>query len=364
MSIPKRLTALRDRLGALEVDCLLVRQPENRRYISGFKPLDTQLGESSGALIISAQEAILATDARYGLQARVQAKGFEVFLYPRGLVKSFRELIERTQCRRVGVESEAVSHRLYEKLAAELPDGVEMVAVADAVEPLRAVKDEEEIAAIRDSLRLTERVLALVRGRLRLGRREQEIAWDIERSIREGGAEAVAFAPIAASGEHSAEPHAEPTNRALDKADSLILDLGARLAGYCSDMTRTLCMGRPDVRFKEVYQMVRQAQQAAQKAVRPGMACAELDAIARDLFAQSGVAEHFAHSLGHGVGLATHEKPSLSPHSQDVLEPGMVITIEPGLYFPGWGGVRLENMVVVRPDGRELLSREDDFYEI
>jgi Xaa-Pro aminopeptidase len=362
MSAESRLAALRDSFNSLAIDCLLVYQSQNRRYLSGFRPQDTQIDESSGALFITAEKALLATDARYRLQAQAQAKNFEVFIYPHGLVKSARQIVGELGCRRLGFETRAVPYLLYEKLAAEMPEGAELVPVTDAVERLRMVKDEEEIAAIRKALRLAERSLSLTRARLRLGRREHEIAWEVERLIREQGAE-IAFPPIAASGEHAAEPHAEPTSRALGKADPLIIDLGARLEGYCSDMTRTFCMGRPGARFKEVYGLVRQAQLAAIRAVRPGLACAELDAVARDFFAERGVAEHFAHSLGHGVGLATHEKPSIGPRSEDTLEPGMVITIEPGLYIPGWGGVRLENMVAVREDGAELLSRDENFYD-
>lgn len=363
MSHADRLLRLRAALSGLEIDALFVYQPQNRRYLSGFKPEDTQIDESSGSLFVSHDKAILATDARYRLQAQAQARGWEVFIYPFGLAKSFGELVARLGCRRLGFESRAVPYLLYERLAAELPEGVELVAVTDCVERLRMVKDAREVAAIRASLRLTERALGLLRARLRLGRKESEIAWEVERLIREQGAEAVAFPPIAASGEHAAEPHAEPTNRALDKADPLILDMGARLAGYCSDMTRTFCMGRPPVRFREVYKLVREAQLAAIAALKAGMRAAELDAVARGFFESHGVAAQFAHSLGHGVGLATHEKPSLSPRSEDVLEPGMVVTIEPGLYFPGWGGVRLEQMVVVREGGAELLSFDEHFYE-
>jgi Xaa-Pro aminopeptidase len=362
MSTAQRLAALRAQLPALEIDGLLVYQSANRRYLSGFKPLDTQIDESSGSLLITGREALLATDARYQLQAKAQARDLEVFIYPRGLVKSFRELTERLGCQRIGFESRAVPYLLYEKLAAELPEGATLVPVEGVVEKLRAVKDAAEIEAIRRSLRLAERAVELVRSRLRLGKTEREVAWEIEKAIREQGAEEIAFAPIAASGEHAAEPHAEPTGRALGKADPLILDLGARLNGYCSDMTRTLCLGRPPERFKEVYQLVRQAQLAAIAALRPGMPAAELDAVARQLLEKQGVAENFTHSLGHGVGLATHEKPSVSQHSEDKLEPGMVITIEPGLYFPGWGGVRLEQMVVVGESGAELLSTDENFY--
>jgi Xaa-Pro aminopeptidase len=363
MSTESRLADLRSAFGNLKIDCLLVYQPENRRYLSGFKPRDTQIDESSGSLFISMEKAVLATDARYRLQAEAQAAGFEVFIYPHGLAKSAGEIAEGLGCRRLGFESRALPYRLYEKLREELPKGVKLVPVVDAVERLRMIKDEDEINAIRGSVRVAERALSLVRERLRLGKSEREVAWEIERAIREQGAEAVAFEPIAASGEHAAEPHAEPTGRTLGKADHLILDLGARLAGYCSDMTRTFCMGRPGERFKEVYGLVRRAQIEAIKAVRPGLACADLDAVARKLFEEQGVAERFAHSLGHGVGLATHEKPSVSPRSEDTLSPGMIITVEPGLYFPDWGGVRLEQMVVVREGGYEMLNKDEDFYD-
>jgi Xaa-Pro aminopeptidase len=212
-------------------------------------------------------------------------------------------------------------------------------------------------------LALTESVLVRVWGMLRPGMTEKEVAREIERGIREAGAEAVSFPPIVAGGPHAALPHAVPTERKIEPGDPVILDLGSKLEHYCSDMTRTWIAGAPDKKLQEIYRVVREAQLAAQDFIRAGRDSVAVDAAARDLITKAGYGGDFGHGLGHGVGLAVHEKPGLRKLKGMVLEEDMVVTIEPGIYLPGYGGVRLENMVRITDSGCELLNRQELFYE-
>ncbi|HID96168.1 MAG TPA: peptidase M24 family protein, partial [Candidatus Latescibacteria bacterium] len=189
------------------------------------------------------------------------------------------------------------------------------------------------------------------------GMTEKEVAWELESFMRTHGAEKAAFDLIVASGPNGALPHVTASERAIRAGEPIVMDLGCVVEGYHSDMTRTICLGQPDARFREIYQLVLSAQLAAEEAIRPGMTGREADAIARRIIEEAGYGEQFGHGLGHGVGLAIHEKPTLGKLSEDVLEPGMVFTVEPGIYIPGWGGVRIEDMVVLREDGVEVLTQ-------
>jgi Xaa-Pro aminopeptidase len=238
-----------------------------------------------------------------------------------------------------------------------------MISFEDLVEQLRVVKEPGEIERIKASLALTENALAGVWELLAPGRNEKELAWEIERRIREGGGESVSFPPIVASGPHGALPHAVPTDREILLGEGVILDLGSKLNHYCSDMTRTWIAGTPPGCLKEIYCIVREAQLAAQEAIRAGKDSVEIDGVARDLIVKAGYGEQFGHGLGHGVGIAVHEKPGLRKRNPTVLEENMVVTVEPGIYLPGVGGVRLENMVRVTATGCEILNRADLLYD-
>lgn len=366
MSIKRRLAQLRKTLRRERLDGLLVMGPANRRYLTGFTPDDGQPGESSGAVLVSDRAVILATDARYALTARDQATLAEVYVYARGLAASLPEILERAGVRRLGFEAEWVSAALRDRLVAswsEAGQKVELIPAEGLVEQQRRVKDRQELALIQEALALTETAFQRVYETLAPGQTERQVAWEIEKAMRELGADDVAFPPIVAAGPNAAEPHAEPTDRPLQAGEPVLFDIGARTQGYRADMSRTVILGEPDDRFKAVYAVVRRALEAAVAGIRPGMDGAAADALAREVIAEAGWDENFGHALGHGVGLATHESPTLSAVRPTPLLPGMVFTLEPGVYLPEWGGVRLEQMVVLEKSGVRVLNRDRTFYE-
>ncbi len=364
---PGRLTAARKLIAGVGLDALLVASPENRRYFSGFTARDDALTEASGFLLISAGAARLLTDFRYREWAAAEAPDFEVTIYTAGLAKLLPELLESLSCRRLGFEAAYLSVSLYNRLVGAVQEAgreVEWLPQEALLEPLREVKEAGEVAAIRRSLALSEQVIGEAGEFLAPGRSEGEVAWFIERRLRELGAEAPAFPPIVAAGRNAARPHHHPDSTLLAPGDPVIIDMGARLAGYCSDISRTFCVGEPDARFKEIYSLVRQAQARAETGIKAGMTTDAADALAREVIAAAGYGEAFGHSLGHGVGLAVHERPSLSPYKEraTILPAGAVATVEPGIYLPDWGGVRLEDMILVTADGADILNTDRNFY--
>ncbi len=362
----ERLTRFRSLMDREGLDAFLVAVPENRRYLSGYTAEDLLLTESSGYLLVSGSSQALLTDFRYQESARSEAPDFDCVVYSVGFGQVLPELFSAFEVNRVGFERDFLTYQrfieLSEALRAARPSA-EVVPCEDLVQKLRVIKDAEEIHRIKASLALTERVLEAVWKNLRPGRREREVAWEIERSIRENGGDGVSFPPIVASGPNAALPHAEPGDRIIGIGEPVILDLGSRLDGYCSDMTRTWVSGEPDARIREIYRVVREAQLAAQEAIRAGKDSVEVDGVARGIIASAGYGDQFGHGLGHGVGLAVHEKPGLRRHGPTVLEANMVVTVEPGIYVPGLGGVRLENMVRITADGCEVLNGADLFYD-
>jgi Xaa-Pro aminopeptidase len=347
------------------LDAFLVAVPENRYYLSGYEAEDLQLTESSGYLLIAESRQYLLTDFRYQEEAQQEAPDFQLVIYTEGLTQSLTELFTSLRVRRLGAEGHHLCYRTYRDVEEGLKNacpGAEMASFEDLVEQLRVVKEPAEIERIKASLKLTEQALNAVWGLLAPGKTEKEMAWEIERRIREGGGESVSFPPIVAGGPNGALPHAVPTDRKILPDEGVILDLGSRLDHYCSDMTRTWIAGAPSERLKEIYRIVREAQLAAQEAIHAGKKTVEIDAVARDLIGRAGYGEQFGHGLGHGVGIAVHERPGLRKRNPTVLEENMVVTVEPGIYLPGFGGVRLENMVRVTAKGCEVLNEADLFY--
>ena len=356
----KRLAQLRARLQGQDFDTFMVLRAENRQYVSGFTGEDGQFDESAGALFISSERQLLATDSRYVTQAKTEATEFEVFVYEEGLAVSLPEILGMLESESLGFESPRLPYGHFQKIQEQLKkheSSVSLVPSEGLVEDLRMIKEPREIEAIEKSLALSESVFETIMVSLSVGVSEKELAWTLEKGLREAGAHSVAFPPIVASGPNAALPHAIPTDRTIKEGEPILFDWGARLEGYCSDISRTVVLGSPDDTFTEVYQVVKDAQSMAIEAMKPGMSSQAVDAIARDHIAAKGYKDYFGHALGHGVGLATHEKPRLSPVRPMNLEAGMVATVEPGIYIPGWGGVRLENMVVVEEDGAVVLNR-------
>jgi Xaa-Pro aminopeptidase len=362
----QRLDRFRSLMAQEALDAFVVAVPENRHYLSGYKADDLLLTESSGYLLISVSGQFLLTDFRYEESAKAEAPGFDCTIYSVGFAQVLPDLFSTLAVRRVGFEKDFLTYGRFQEMAEALRaarPSAEIVPSEDLVHRLRIIKDAEEIRRIKASLALTERVLESVWKNLTPGKKEREVAWEIERSIREGGGEAVSFPPIVASGPNAALPHAEPTDRGIGLGESVILDMGSKLDGYCSDMTRTWVAGEPDAQVKEIYRIVREAQLAAQDAICAGKDSVEVDGVARGIIANAGYGDRFGHGLGHGVGLAVHEKPGLRRHGPTQLEENMVVTIEPGIYLPGIGGVRLENMVRITKNGCDVLNRAYLFYD-
>ena len=361
----RRLNKIKKSLAEQPFDTFLVSEPWNRAYLSGFWAEDMQLTESSGFLLITEKSQVLATDFRYKEQAENEAQGFQVLIYKENLTNVLAEIFASLDTRNLGFENHHLTHERFVKIQEGLQQwnsGGELLPADGLVEGLRMVKEAAEIQAIRNSLTLTESVLETILDEAQVGKTERELAWRIEQLMRERGAESVSFPPIVASGPSAALPHAVVSDRQLQQSETIIIDLGARLEHYCSDMTRTLILGKPDPKISEVYSIVREAQLRAMATVKAGINSFEVDKVARDYIASEGYGENFGHGLGHGVGLAVHEKPGFGKTSGVVLEENMVVTIEPGIYLPGWGGVRLENMVRVTADGCENLNRNEFFY--
>ncbi|MCL7486869.1 MAG: Xaa-Pro peptidase family protein [Desulfobulbaceae bacterium] len=363
---PERLRRLQASLKRKKLSALLVTHPANRRYLSGYTALDHGIHESAGVLLIPARgKPFLLTDSRYVLQAQEEARGYFVRLFTKGLMPGLQKLLPELGVKKLGFESHYLLHSAAGRLghlAASLK--VELVPLTKIIEPLRVVKTEEEISRIRDAVLLNEEVFQEVYPSIRPGKSERQIALAIENSMREKGADRPSFDTIVAFGTNAAKPHAVPGGRILVKGETVLVDMGLVLDGYCSDMTRTFVVGKPDSVFRERLRIVRRAQLAAMKVIRSGVTCREVDMAARRVIREAGYGDFFGHALGHGVGLDVHEAPRLSGHSRKKLRSGMVVTVEPGIYLPDWGGIRLENMVVVRDSGCELLNTDRTFLDL
>ena len=362
-----RLAATRKLLQDTGLDGLLVACPENRRYLSGFTAKNCHINESSGFLLITQEAAYLLTDFRFRDWALAEAPLFDIEIYTKGLAKMLPELLKGLKGGHFGFETFYVTHYAYQKIIQEMENaGLQAVwqPVENLVEQVRVVKDAEEIELIKKSLSITEKVMAAVSTRLRPGLTEKEVAWMIELALRDHGAEGPSFPPMVAFGTNSARPHHDPSDRRLRTGEPVIIDMGAIYQGYCSDMTRTFFLGEPDAKFKEIYSIVHQAQKHAEAGIKAGVRSDEADGLAREVIAAAGYNEAFGHSLGHGVGLAVHENPSLSPVKERAvaLQAGMISTIEPGIYLSDWGGVRLEDMILVQADGALVLNQDRNFY--
>jgi Xaa-Pro aminopeptidase len=330
-------------LEPLELDALYITRPENVRYLTGFPhPEDAQV-------LITPEGAFLLTDPRYPEAER------ESRIPARVLKREEREALFQDLRGRVGFEAEHLPYAALERLRELSP--AEWVPTKGVIERLRLKKRPEEVARIRQAQALAERALERALALLRPGVEEREVALEIEFFLRKEGAEGVAFPPIVASGARGALPHARASEKRLEPGELITLDLGAKVAGYHSDMTRTVALGKPSPEMRRVYEAVQEALEVALQGLKPGRTGKEVDALAREALGRHGLDRYFVHSLGHGVGLAVHEGPGLSPYTEEVLEPGMVVTVEPGVYLPGVGGVRIEELVLITEDGIELLSR-------
>lgn len=366
MNYSTRLEKLQAVLRRQKLDAMLISQPENRRYLSGYTGCDHGIGETSGVLLVPARgDFHLLTDFRYKLQAEQDVGQARVVLYPRGQLKLLGQLLPDLGITSFAIEGHYTLHSTAEKMSETLGRaGIRTVPLKGLVEKMRLIKDDEEIACLRRSVRLNEQVFNEVYPTIQPGQSEIDVALAIEAAMRRNGAEGPSFSSIIASGDRSALPHAVPSAMPVEQDRPLTVDMGLILDGYCSDMTRTFVPGKADARYLELHRLVRQAQLAGMQAIRAGVRASDVDRAARSVIAEAGYGPAFGHALGHGVGLAVHEDPRLSSMNHRQLKAGMVVTVEPGIYIPGWGGIRLENMVVVRPDGCENLNTDTTWLDI
>jgi len=353
--VNRRVDKLREKLEEHGLYALLVSQPQNRRYLSGFTG-------SAGYLLITPVDAVIATDFRYYEQATQQAPDFRLYQATGPMETWLPGLLEGLGGKKLAFESADLTFSVYRtlrKAVEELPQGERprLAAATNLVEGLRAVKEPEELAAIQAAVDLGDAAFQDVAARVEPGWTEKQTAWEIEKYIREHGGDGLSFDTIVAGGPWGAMPHAYPRDRALEAGEAVVIDMGVRLNGYCSDLTRTIFLGKPDDRFIQVYDIVLGAQLTAEELIRPGMTGEEAHMLAHRVIEEAGHGERFGHGLGHGVGLEVHESPRLAKTSKDVLAEGMVATIEPGIYITGWGGVRIEDMVVLENGKARVMSR-------
>ncbi len=330
------------------LDALLVSHLPNIRWLTGFSG-------SAGVLLVGPTRMLLITDFRYAAQAPQEVgASADVVIERQNVPDRVRRAIESLAPETLGVETHVLTVREAERLSAGLR--CKVAPSGELVERLRQVKDEQEVAAIHAAASLALDALAEVLPSVRAGERELDVAARLEGALRIRGSEWHPFPTIVASGPRAAMPHARTTAKEIQRGEFLLLDFGAELDGYCSDITRTVAIGPADERQRTIYQLVREAQIAAREGIHPGMTGREADALARDLIASRGYGEAFGHSLGHGLGLEVHEGPRLALTAEAVLPVGAVVTVEPGIYLPGWGGVRLEDDVWLGAEGPVLLS--------
>jgi Xaa-Pro aminopeptidase len=355
-----RLQKLRQSLTQHELDVLIVSQPENRRYLSNFTG-------SAGWLLISASKAFLAVDFRYVEQAKKETSDFDVVHVKGDLANWLPKLSSDLGFKKVGFESDHIPFSVYQQLSKALGDGQyqpQLMPTNGLVESVRAVKETEEIKFIAEAVRLADAAFAHAKSIIRPGVSEKEMAWELEKFLREMGSEPMPFDIIVASGFNAALPHAKPSGKVILENEPVVIDLGARMNGYCSDLSRTFFLGGEDKTFSKIYDIVLGAQLAASAAIMSGMNGDQADRLARTVVEQAGYSDAFGHGLGHGVGLGAHELPRLGPGSSDLLIDGMVFTIEPGIYIPGWGGVRIEDTVVIENGRVKALTRADKIANI
>lgn len=348
----QRLAALRKRLAAENLDTALISHGPHVRYLCGYSG-------SNGLLFVGEKSAYFFTDFRYKEQAARQVPRAKVIVHERDIWKNLSHITEAAKPRiKIGFQSNYVTHKQFGSLRHLLPQAL-LVAADDLVEPLIMVKDAEELAAIEKAVKISDIGFANVLEYIRPGVRELDIATELEYIMKKAGSENPAFETIVASGWRAALPHGVASAKKIAKGDFVTMDFGATYKGYVSDITRTVAVGKPTSRQKKIYALVKRAQKAAVNSMKPGMTGIAVDRKARSIIERAGYGKKFGHGLGHGFGLYVHEGPALSPQSTDTLRKGMVVTVEPGVYIPGWGGVRIEDDVVVTPRGVRVLNQAE-----
>lgn len=344
-----RVRNLRKEMSANDIDALLITDLLNIRYLTGFSG-------SRGYLVVSQDSMALFIDSRYTEQAAVECPTVQCRHIDSKWIPPIREVAVEWSVRRLGFEAEYMGYADWRSLSEILNDR-DFVPTQGLTEKLRKIKDEFEIAAIRGAIEITDNAWSHISGMIAPGITEARLAAELDYFMRSNGAEKVGFDTIVVSGTRSALVHGKPSDKQIEPGDLVLFDFGATRDGYNGDITRTVCAGEPDTRQSEMYGIVLDAQLKAIEAVKPGILGGDVDRVAREYITSKGYGEYFGHGLGHDLGLAVHDGPALSRDSKVLLQPGMVVTVEPGIYIPGWGGIRIEDDVLVTESGHQILTQ-------
>jgi Xaa-Pro aminopeptidase len=345
-----RVERARELFKNFDIDALLVTSTSNRLYLSGFTG-------SSGVLLVTKSDAIIITDFRYKTQAAEQAEGYRVVIHSGPIPDEVAKLMKDLSIKKLGFEQDNLTFSTYRTYDSQLKSAdSELIPVTGLVEKLRLIKDASEIKIVKDAASIADAAFSHIIEYIRPGLTERDVSNELEFFMRKQGAASSSFEIIVASGYRSALPHGKASDKVIEKGEFVTLDFGAYYKGYCSDITRTVAIGNVSDELKAIYQVVYDAQMLGMKGIKPGMTGKEADALTRDHIASKGYGDYFGHSTGHGIGLDVHEGPALSVKSDTVLEPGMLVTVEPGIYVSGLGGVRIEDDALITEEGNESLT--------
>lgn len=350
--VESRIEVLRRQMQNMDADVFLVTNAENRRYLSGFTG-------SSGTLVVARNDTYIVTDFRYFEQVAREVPAYTLHKQTGLMQDAVGELLDDLQPARLGFEADSLTVAQYKNWRETAPDGITWVATEGLLKQIRAHKDDAEIRRLRKAQEMTDRAFEHFLTLIQPGKTELELAWELDVTLHELGAEGPAFETIVAVGENSSLPHYRPGDREVEAGDIVLVDFGAVVEGYHADMTRTLIVGDPDDEYRHVYDVCLGALNAAEEAIHAGMNCREAHDLVHEYLRQYDYGDNFGHSLGHGVGLSIHEEPALSPRAPEeaTIPLNSAITLEPGIYISGWGGIRIEDLVIARSDGVEILTQ-------
>jgi Xaa-Pro aminopeptidase len=348
-NLRKRLETIRSKIKENEIDGILITKRENYMYLSGFTG-------SSAYLVITSDSADLITDFRYIEQATKQAPLFNIIKYKGNVAIEINNALKRNNVEKLGFESIDLTYDKYEDYSSKF-EVKELIPLKNIIESIRMIKDSEELQFIKKAVEIADGAFLNVLPLIKPGILETEVSAEIEYFMKKQGAQGSSFQTIVASGARSAMPHGVASNKEIKNGDVIIMDYGAIYQGYCSDITRTIFLGKPDEKMTKIYDIVLRAQKEALNGAHKGLKGREIDSIAREIINNSRYEKNFGHGLGHGVGLEIHEEPRFAPSDDNTMENGMVVTVEPGIYVEGYGGVRIEDMIVIKDDQPEILTR-------
>tara|TARA_B100000902_G_C27318675_1_gene922903 strand:+ start:1019 stop:2086 length:1068 start_codon:yes stop_codon:yes gene_type:complete len=351
MEYKLRIDKLRKILSKSDIDTIFISSKDNIKYYSGFTG-------TLAFLLISETNAVIVTDSRYTIRAQEECPDYKIYKLKSG-DNWIKNSTNQIKAKTIGFEGNQLSVNMLNQLKERSENNLNWKDFSNEITHQRVIKSESEIKLIDEVISISDKAFNNVSKIISVGMTEKEIAWEMEKEMRNLGADSISFDTIVASGLNGAKPHHSPTDKEIMNDEAITIDMGAKLNGYCSDLTRTIFIGNPDEKFKKIYNIVLRSQLISLETAKEGMSGEEIDKISRDIISNEGFGENFGHSLGHGVGLEVHENPGVGPNSKNKIEPGMIYTIEPGIYIEGWGGIRIEDMVLMTDNGNKLLSHAD-----